>query len=233
MSERLSDASDEVLGRRLAAELPRHAAPPRLRAAILEAAAPRPRRAAWLPPVLSALATAMVLGLAFVPTLPRSVPTDPTGELLRSVLAEYTRAALWGARRAEALPAGLPWLAHESGIGLARVFAGDERLVLVGAEPVYLEGRRGIALSYRDGAGRLVIYMVLPAPAFRVPERPRVQIDRWKPALVQESGFSALVWKQGNLAAFLVADLVTPPDLERFKDYFARVRGATEPVPAN
>ena len=121
MSERLSDASDEVLGRRLAAELPRHAAPPRLRAAILEAAAPQPRRTAWLPPVLSALATAMVLGLAFVPTLPRSVPTDPTGELLRSVLAEYTRAALWGARRAEALPAGLPWLAHESGIGLALV----------------------------------------------------------------------------------------------------------------
>ena len=75
--------------------------------------------------------------------------------------------------------------------------------------------------------------MVLPAPAFRVPERPRVQIDRWKPALVQESGFSALVWKQGNLAAFLVADLVSPPDLEQLKDYFARVRGATEPVPAN
>src|SRR4030067_833028 len=64
------------------------------------ASSPRPRRAAWLPPVLSALATAMVLGLAFVPTLPRSVPTDPTGELLRSVLAEFTRDPLWGELRA-------------------------------------------------------------------------------------------------------------------------------------
>ena len=233
MSERLSDASDEVLGRRLAAELPRHPAPARLRAAILAAAAPPPRRASWVPPVLSALATAMLLVLAFVPMLPRILPADPTEQLVRSVVAEHTRAQTRGARRPDAIPAALPRLMQEYGIGLARVFVGDDRLAFVGAEPVYLDGRPGMALSYRDGEGHLVTYTVLAAPGLKMPERPRVQIDRWKPALVRDGGFSTLVWKQGDLACFLVADLVSAPEFERFKDYFARVRGATEPVPAN
>jgi hypothetical protein len=40
------------------------------------------------------------------------------------------------------------------------------------------------------------------------------------------------VWKQGELACFLVSDMVSETDVTSFKDYFARVRAATEPKPA-
>ncbi|PYM50865.1 MAG: hypothetical protein DME14_04410, partial [Candidatus Rokuibacteriota bacterium] len=164
MNERFSDASDEELGRRLRAELPRYVAPARLHAAIVEAAAPAPpRRSAWLAAAFAAAATALVLVLAFVPLLPRILPADPAQRLMRSVVAEHERALMWGARRPEAIPTALPWLTQESGIGLTRVFGGDDRLAFRGAEPVYLEGRRGIALHYRDADGHLVTYMVLPA----------------------------------------------------------------------
>lgn len=232
MSERLSDSSDEVLGRRLATDLPRYAAPARLRAAIVETSAPRPRRVRWLAPALSALATAAALVLVFLPMLPRIAPADPTDRLVRSVVAEHTRALMWGTRRSEVIPAALPWLTQESGIGLTRAFVGDDRLAFVGAEPIYLDGRRGMALYYRDGEGHLLTYAVLPAPGMPLPERRRVQVDRFKPALMYDDGFSAWVWKHGDLACFLVSDMVSEADVERFKDYFVRVRVATEPVPA-
>jgi hypothetical protein len=233
MNERSPDLSDEALGQRLAAELPRHSAPARLRAAIAETAAPPlRRRALWLQPVWAAAATALVLVLAFLPLLPRIPPADPAQRLVHSVVAEHERALMWGARHSAVMPAALPWLTRESGIGLTRVFVGDERLSLAGAEPVYLEGRRGIALAYRDGDGHLVTYTVLPAPGLPLPDRARVQVDRFKPALLHDDGFSAWVWKQGDLACFLVSDMVSEADLERFRDYFVRVRTATEPVSA-
>ncbi len=233
MSERLSDSSDEMLGRRLVTDLPRYAAPARLRVAIVEAATPRRARPVWLAPMLSAVATALALVLAFLPLLPRSLPADPAERLVRAVVAEHTRSLLWGTRRLEVIPAALPWLTQESGISLTRVFVGDDRLSFVSAEPVYLDGRRGMALSYRDPDGHLVTYTVLPAPGLPLPERSRVQVDRFKPALVSVEGFSTWVWKHGDLACFLVSDMVSEADLERFKDYFVRVRTSTEPVPAS
>ena len=186
----------------------------------------------WLAAAFAAAATTLVLVLAFLPLLPRIPPADPAQRLVRSVVAEHERALIWGARHAETIPAALPWLARESGIGLTQVFVGDDRLVPVGAEPVYLEGRRGLVLYYRDGDGHLVTYTVLPAPGLPIPDRQRVQIDRWRPALLHEEGFSAWVWRQGDLACFIVSDMVSEADLERFKDYFVRVRTATEPVRA-
>ena len=229
MSDPFSDPSDEALSRRLGAELKRYPAPPGLRAAIARAGAPGPRRLGWIAPALAAAATAMILVLFFAPGLPRLVPQDPVQRFTRAVIAEHTRALMWGARRGDFIPAALPWLTQESGIGLKRVFEGDGTLVFVDAEPVYLEGRRGVALHYRDGDGHLVTYVVLPAPGLRMPDRERVAIDRFRPALLRESGFSAWFWKQGDLACFMVSDMVSEDDLKRFKDYFVRVRVATEP----
>jgi hypothetical protein len=226
-----SDLSDEALGRRLAG-LPRHAAPARLRATILRAAAPPPRRAAWWSPALAAMAAALVLGLFFVPLLPRVPTLDPTDRLVRAVVAEHTRAVLWGARRDAIVPTALPWLAQETGIGLVSVFLGDDRLQLLGAEPVYLDQRRGLAVHYRDADGHHVTYVVLPVPTLTVPERERIKVDRFRPALVHDYGYSVWLWKQGDLACFMVADMVAQDDLARFKDYFVRVRQATEPVRA-
>ncbi len=232
MSERFDDTSDEMLGRRLAGELPRHTAPARLRVSIVDAATPRSRRPAWLMPMLSAAATAMVLVLAVMPVLPRIVPADPVQRYVRAVVSEHSRAIMWGARHGEVLPTALPWLTQESGISLNRVFVGDERLTFVAAEPVYLERQRGVAIHYKDSDGHMISYVALPAVGLTVPDRERVQIERWRPALLRDSGFASWVWKQGDVGCFLVSDMVSTDDIERFKEYFVRIRVATEPVPA-
>jgi hypothetical protein len=232
MNERFDDTSDEMLGRRLAGELPRHTAPARLRVTIVDAASPRLRRPVWLMPMLSAAATAMILVLAVMPVLPRIVPADPVQRYVRAVVSEHSRAIMWGARHGEVLPTALPWLTQESGISLNRVFVGDERLTFVAAEPVYLERQRGVAIHYKDTDGHMISYVALPAVGLTVPDRERVQIERWRPALLRDSGFASWVWKQGDVGCFLVSDMVSTDDVERFKEYFVRIRVATEPVPA-
>jgi len=233
MSDRFDESSDETLGRRLSGELPRYTAPPRLRVTILEAASPPRRRPAWLAPLLAAAATAMVVALVALPVVPRIVPSDPVDRYMRAVVSEHARTLMWGARHSEILPAALPWLTQESGIALPQVFVGDERLEFVAAEPVYLERQRGVAIHYRDVDGHMLTYIALPAAAgLTIPEPDRVQIGRWRPALLRDSGFAALVWKQKDVACFLVSDMVSADDVETFKEYFARVRATTEPVPA-
>jgi hypothetical protein len=227
------DFGDDPLARRLATELPRYTAPARLRVSIVEAMQPRVRRGfSWLSPLVASAATAMVLLLFGLTVLPRVVPADPVQRMVRAVVSEHSRALMWGARRPEIIPTALPWLTQESGIGLAGVFAGDDRLQFTGAEPVYLERERGIALHYRDVDGHLVSYVVLPAAGLQLPERERLKVDRYRPLLMRDSGFSSWVWKHGDLACFLVSDMVSSDDLERFKDYFVRVRSTTEPFQA-
>lgn len=231
MTDPRSGLPDEALGHRLAAELPRHAAPARLRQIVVDAGRPRAHARPWISGALAAAGTALILFLFFIPMLPRISPADPVQRLVRSVVSEHSRTLMWGARRPDVIPAALPWLTEESGIGLSRVFAGDDRLAFVDAEPVYLERRRGIALHYRDGDGHLLTYVVLPAPGLPLPERQRVQVDRWRPALMRDSGFSVWVWKQGDLACFIVSDMISETDLGHFREYFVRVRVATEPIP--
>jgi len=232
MSNGPSDPTDEALGRRLATELPRHTAPAHLRVSAVEAMTPRPARVWWLAPAFAAAASALVVVLIFMRMLSPIVPADPVQRLTRAVVAEHTRVLLWGSRHAEVVPAGVEWLSQETGISLPKVFAGDDRLALAGAEPVYLDQRRGVALHYRDGDGHHVTYVVLPAPGLGVPEHRRVKIDRWRPALLHDEGFSIWVWKQGELACFIVSDMVSETDLVQFKDYFVRLRTSTEPKPA-
>jgi hypothetical protein len=226
----MTELSDEALGSRLASELPRHAAPAGLRSQVAASARPRAALGPWLSASLAAAATALLLLLVFIPMLPRITPADPVQRMVRSVVAEHTRTLMWGARRPDVIPAALPWVTEESGIGLSRVFVGDERLSFVAAEPVYLEQRRGIALYYRDETGRLLTYAVLPAPGLPMPERQRVQVDRWRPALLHDSGFSVWVWKQGDLACFIVSDVEAESELPSFREHFVRVRVATEPI---
>jgi hypothetical protein len=102
----------------------------------------------------------------------------------------------------------------------------------VAAEPVYLERQRGVAIHYRDADGHMLTYVALPAPGLVVPDRARVAIGRWRPALVRDSGFASWVWKQGDVGCFIVSDMVSSDDVERFKEYFTRIRSTTEPRPA-
>jgi hypothetical protein len=232
MTGRYDDLSDEELGRRLAADLPRYTAPVQLRRAI-RAAAPAPAsRVPWLAPAVTALATVLVMTLFFVPGLPRLVPADPTERFVRAVVSEHTRTLMWGARYGDVVPTVLPELTRETGVSLRQAFNGDDRLTLVAAEPVYVERLRGVALHYRDANGHLVSYVAVPAARVPVPDRQRVQIDRYRPALVHDSGFAAWLWRQGDVACVIVSDMVSEAELDTFKDYFRRMRTATEPLPA-
>jgi len=204
----------------LSEQLPRYRAPAGLGAAILRAAAPPPAPRWWWPAALSAAATAMVMALLWISVLPRVLPADPLQRAIRAIVSEA---------HPKVIPASLPWLTQETGIGLQRVFVGDSELRFVAGEPIYLEGRRGVAFHYTDPDEHMVSHMVLPAPGLAVPERSRVQIARYRPALSRSDGFAILVWKHGDLASFLVSDMVSEVDLESFKGYFLRVREATEP----
>src|SRR5204862_7622327 len=108
--------SDETLGARLRAELPRHAAPAHVRATVARASAPVRRPTPWLAPVLAAAATALVLGLVFMPMLPRFV--HPTEQLVRSVVPEHTRSLMWCSRHSHVIPSVLSWLTQAWGSGI-------------------------------------------------------------------------------------------------------------------
>jgi hypothetical protein len=232
MTGRYDDLSDEQLGRRLAAELPRRAAPAHLRRAILGTAPARTPRLSWLSPAVSAFAAVLVVILFFVPALPRLVPSDPTERLVRAVVSEHTRTIMWGSRRGDVVPAGFTDLTRETGVSLPRTFVGDDQLTLVAADPVYVDRRRGVALHYRDSDGHLVSYVAVPAPGVVVPDRSRVQIDRYRPALLRDSGFATWLWRQGDVVCLIVSDRVSDAELETFKDYFRRMRATTEPLAA-
>jgi hypothetical protein len=64
---------------------------------------------------------------------------------------------------------------------------------LVNVQPAYLEGRRGIELTYRAADGHAVTYIVLPAGPLALPERGRVQIERWRSSDPFD-GLSVVVW---------------------------------------
>jgi hypothetical protein len=232
MTGRYDHLSDDELGRLLATELPRHRAPMQLRRAVLGMAPAQPARLPWLAPAVSAFAAALLVLLVVVPTLPRLIPMDPTERLVRASVSEHTRTLMWGARRGEIEPAAFNDLSRETGVNLTSALTGDDKLKLVGADPVYVDRHRGIALHYRDDEGHLVSYIAVPAPGVVVPDRYRVQVDRWRPALLRDSGFAAWLWRQGDVAVLIVSDRVSDAEMETFKDYFKRMRMATEPKAA-
>lgn len=220
---------DEI-GRLMREHLTRQQAPPRLRMAVAEILNPpeaRRRPSLWLPPALAALATAMAMLLWLAPALPRS-GADPLQRLSQAVMTEHARAVLWGEARPDTVPAALPRVMEESGVLLNWVFTGDEDIRLVNAQPTFLEGRRAMALTYQDRDGHSVSYIIARGPNVAIPERGRVQIAKWRPLVTTDEGFSLIVWKQSGLVCVLVSDLVSPDDLGRLKEYFVKVRSATE-----
>src|SRR3990172_11631182 len=104
--------------------LTRHQAPARLRVSVAQSLSPpegRRRPSLWLPPALSALATAMVMLLWLVHALPRS-GGDPLQLLSRAVMTEHARAVLWGESRPDVVPGALPRVMDGGGVLLNWVF---------------------------------------------------------------------------------------------------------------
>jgi hypothetical protein len=223
-------SDDAALGRLLRERLPRHHAPARLRAAILRSdGAPAPA-GSWLPPALSAVATALLAVMVLLSVLPRT-QADPLQGMVRAVLSEHTRHLMWGEARPAVVAEVLPRLMEETGIGVSWFFVGDGEVQLLGVDPIYLDGKKGLAFYYQDPEGHMVSYLVLAAQGIPMPDRGRIQIDRFRPLLTKANGFSLFVWKQQGLTCFLISDMVSEYDLSRFREYFLRVRFTTEPFP--
>jgi hypothetical protein len=230
MTNEIDGSEPDEIARLLRERLPRHQAPARLRVFIVEAFDPpkgRRRPLLWLPPALSALATAMVMLLWLAPALPRSTP-DQIQRLSRAVMSEYARAVFSGEVSPDPVPAALPRVMRDSGVLLNWVFTGDADLTLINVQPAYVEGRRALALTYQDRDGHSVSYIIARGPNVAIPERERVQIARWRPVVRREDGLSLIVWKQSGLVCVMVSDLVSDTDLRRFKEYFIKVRSSTE-----
>jgi hypothetical protein len=228
---------DAELTRLLRERLTRHAAPAELRRAVMQALAPPPPRSAWwmpwFAPALSALATAMVMAFWMAQSQPISLAVDPLQSLARAVVTEHARAVSWGGDQLEVVRAALPRVMDESGVTLNWVFLGDEDLWLANAQPTYIEGHRGLSLAYHTAAGHAVTYMIVPGGSVTLPDRGRVLIDRWRPVVRREGGFSLIMWKQQGLLCTLVSDLVSDDDLARLKEYFVKIRSSTEPAPTS
>lgn len=225
---------DPEMTRLLRERLTRHPAPARLRIAVLHSLTPevKPRRwAFWLSPALSALATAMVMLMVMAPSLPRSLDVDPLQPLVRAVITEHARTVAWGGAQPEMVPAALPRIMEETGVVFSWVFTGDDEIRLVHAQPTYVEGHRSMALAYLSADGHVVTYVIMPGGSVALPDRGRVQIDRWRPVVRKENGFSLIMWKQQGLLCVLVSDLVSEGDLNRLKQYFVKVRSSTELYP--
>lgn len=233
-TERIDGLEDDGgVGRLLRERLTRHPAPAMLRAAVRETLEPRaarqPRWMLWGAPAATAVATALVMLLWIAPSLPSAPGIDPAQLVVRAVLAEHARNIFWGESRSDVVPAALPRAMEESGVALNWVFTGDDDIRLVNAKPTYLEGRRGIELTYQDAEGHTITYVIVPGGTVALPERGRVQIDRWKPVVRRENGFSLIMWRQQSLLCVMASDLVSDEDLDRFKEYFVKVRSSTEP----
>ena len=175
----------------------------------------------------------MVMLMWTVQSLPSWSPTDPLQSLVRAVITEHARTMSWGGGQPEVAPAVLPRIMDEGGVVLSWVFVGDEQIRLVNAHPTYVEGHRGISLAYEAADGHAVTYVIVPGGSVTLPDRGRVQIERWRPVVRRESGFSLIMWKQQGLLCVLVSDLVSEDDLARLKEYFVKVRSSTELAPTS
>jgi len=232
------DADDGGIGRLLRERLPRHPAPATLRAAVVEAVEPRRQErwtwaTGWLAPASAALATAMVM-LLWLPTLDTPRSLDPLRGLARAMVTEHERTLSWAEEEPEAVQTALPDVIDQSGIAVTSLFKGDDELQMTSAQPTYVEGHRGLSLGYVDSEGHALTYVIVPGGQIALPSSGRQeQIDRWR-ALVRtdkDSGFTVIMWKQQGQLCALVAALVSEDDVDTLKDYFVRVREATDIKP--
>jgi hypothetical protein len=222
---------DPELSRMLRERLPRHRAPAALHAAVREAIAPAPARRwdwLWFAPSVVGVAAALLLVLGVATRLPTGLPGDPLQQFVTAVVTEHARMLTWGEQDQDLFPVALPRAMQESGVFAYRIFQGDDELALMGAQPTFVEQRRAMSIGYMGRDGHAVTYVVMPAGSVALPDRGRVQIDRWRPVVRRESGFSVILWRERGLLCALVADLVSEEDLARLKQYFVKVRSTTE-----
>ena len=211
---------DAELRARICAEVPRHTAPPALRARIqallteTALASPAPvRRAGWRDWLVGrpwtvgsfAGAPAIVL-LAWTGSL--WFARDPVALLATRAIdehAEYVKETM--ARPAADPLAVLRELKRQVDYAFEPVFRGDSQVELVTGMVSDLPGRRAATFVYRDRAKRYATLYLMPDAGIAIPAEGRMPIESFKPHHREVSGHQLLLWKQGSLACLMVSDL--------------------------
>jgi mycothiol system anti-sigma-R factor len=196
----------------------RHRAPAGLRdrvaAALRAEAAEQPSRrlAAWRwRPLVPAAAGAAVAVLLAVPLTWWLVarPPAPILVLAREVAQEHGRGestAAWE-RSPETPEAALAYLSTWMDVAFPKPPVAGGDLTLVGARPTFLFERKAVAFVYRDAGGRLVTLLVFRGADVQLPERGRIQVDKFKPYFGSADGYTLCVWKQKDVGFSMVGKL--------------------------
>jgi len=117
--------------------------------------------------------------------------------------------------------AELPRLVSEQlGLPVTSLFLGDSDLVFMGARPLVAGDRKGVVIVYADHYGWVSSLQCVSAPEIEVPKRNRLQVEAFHPYHTQVDSLQVLVWKQEEMACFLVAQASD----QELADLFLKVR---------
>jgi len=220
-------AEEQALSRRLR-DVARYPSPAHLRARITQQLEGRtwtgiPRLVTWRWLAASAVVLLAVAASALVLTR-----RDP----LRTFIPEATRKHREMVVQHELFgfpdvgPGGaaeLPRLVSEQlGLPITSLFLGDSDLIFMGARPLVAGDRRGIVIVYADHYGWVSSLQCISAPEIEVPKRNTLQVETFHPYHTRVDSLRVLVWKQEEMACFLVARAGD----QELADLFLKVRRA-------
>jgi len=215
----------------------RHAAPAGLRQRVAETlraaaagaegrSARSPRRWAprvWRPLVPAALGAA-VAALISVPATwyLAGRPPAPIVVLAQEVAQEHERVGYtleWDRGRQD-LAVTLAYLSRWLDVEFPKPPLLAGALKLVGARPTYIFERKAAAFTYEDERGRRVTLFVFRGGDIQLPEKGRVQVERFRPYFAAADGNALCVWRQKE-AGFSMVGRMTQ---EEMAEAFLRVR---------
>jgi anti-sigma factor (TIGR02949 family) len=209
----------------------RHAAPEGLRRRVAESireeaagagrGRARPPRA-WVPrlwrPLVPAALGAAAAALISVPVTWYVAGRQPTPivVLAQEVVHAHERVEHtldWQKHRQD-LEATLAYLSRWLDVEFPRPPVAAGSLKLVDARPTYFFERKAAAFTYEDERGRMVTLFAFRGGDIQLPERGRVQVERFKPYFAAAEKNTLCVWKQKE-AGFSMVGRMSQEDLAR------------------
>jgi len=222
LEELVTAAAEASPGARIPAplatnEAPRASGAPGAAPAMPPAAGARPRRSAWMPPLVSAFAAAALVLVVVRATRPDATappPNDPTS-LVGEALNDHLR-VVSSTRPLEIESGGIhqvkPWFTGRLEFAPRVAFSGDDDFPLLGGSVGYVRDRKAAVMVFKRRLHTITL-LVFPPDGLDWPRTPARPVGRL--AVVEEAarGFNVLMWRDGGLAYALVSD-VSPRDLE-------------------
>jgi hypothetical protein len=113
-------------------------------------------------------------------------------------------------------------LSKQLGLPVTSLFLGDSELVLMAARPLLVRDRKGMVLLYADRHGVVSSLLLVSARDIEIPKGSRLQFGTFRPYHTQADSLRILVWKQEEMACFLVAQAGD----RQLGDLFLKIRKA-------